>query len=61
MTHIIYFICSLAVAVAYFVGMCKFWYKKGKDAADAVLMTFATTKVMLIAFLICIGLWEATK
>jgi len=36
MTHIIYFICSLAVAVTYFVEMCKFWYKKGGDATDAV-------------------------
>ena len=61
MTHIIYFICSLAVAVAYLVGTCKFWYKKDGDATDAVLMTFATTFGLLIAFLMCYGLWEATK
>ena len=61
MTHIIYFICSLAVAATYFVGTWKFWYKKSGDATDAVLVTFATTIGLLIAFLVCYGLWEATK
>jgi len=61
MTHIIYFICSLAVAVAYLIGTYNFWYKKENDATDAVFMTFATTFGLLIAFLICIGLWTATK
>jgi len=58
MKHIIYFICSLAVAVTYLVKTWKFWYKKVGDAIDAVLVTFAIT---LIAFLLCYGLWEATK
>ena len=61
MTHIMYFICLLAVAVAYFVGTYNFWYKREGDASDSVLMTFATTFGLFIAFLICIGLWEATK
>jgi len=61
MTHIIYFICSLAVAVTYLVGTWKFWYKRNGDALDAALETFATTFGLLIAFLICYGLWWATK
>jgi len=61
MTHIFLFIASVAVVVAYFVGTYHFWYKRERDAADAVFMTVATTFALLIAFLICIGLWELTK
>jgi hypothetical protein len=61
MTHFMYFIFSIAVVVAYFAKTYHFWYKREGDATDAVFMTFITTFGLFIGFLVCIGLWAATK